>query len=123
MRKKYKNILRNLWDPFDRQYENVIGCNTINRLYITPLGDVLPCPYVHIKVGNIFESTLQEISEKGFSIRKFRENSQKCLAGEDMDFIENHLKHDGATIFNPIPAEIAFPNPTDWVKDHVIAVG
>ena len=63
MRKHYKNMLRNLWDPMDRNREGVIGCNTINRLYITPKLDVLPCPYVHITIGKIYESSLKEIIE------------------------------------------------------------
>ena len=45
MRKEYKNIVRNLWDPFDKNYESVIGCNTVNRMYITPLG---MCCLVHM---------------------------------------------------------------------------
>ena len=65
MRKKYKNILRNLWNPFDRKYEKVLGCNTVNRMYITPIGDVLVCPYVHIKIGNVLEQPLKEIVENG----------------------------------------------------------
>ena len=88
MRKHYKNVLRNLWDPFDRNREGVIGCNTINRLYITPVGDVLPCPYVHIKVGNILVESLKEISNRGFKVKKFRDYSEKCLAGEDTDLID-----------------------------------
>ena len=38
-----------------------LGCTTVNRLYVTPIGDVLVCPYVHIKIGNIFEQSLKEI--------------------------------------------------------------
>ena len=101
MRKKYKNILRNLWDPMDRNREGVIGCNTINRLYITPIGDVLPCPYVHIKIGNIYEESLREISNRGFKIRKFRDYSDKCLAGEDKEFINKYMAKEGTTIFKP----------------------
>ena len=101
MRKHYKNILRNLWDPFDRNKESVIGCNTINRLYITPAGDVLPCPYVHILIGNIFDSSLKEISQKGFKVKYFRDNSQKCLAGEDKEFISKYMSKDNTTIFEP----------------------
>jgi MoaA/NifB/PqqE/SkfB family radical SAM enzyme len=71
LRKKHKNILRNIWNPFDKNYEGVLGCNTVNRLYITPLGDVLVCPYVHIKIGNVYENSLKEISEKGFKIKHF----------------------------------------------------
>ena len=108
MRKKYKNILRNLWNPFDRKYEGVLGCNTVNRLYVTPLGDVLACPYVHIKLGNVFEQSLQEISEFGFSIKKFREHSSLCLAGEDKEFVTKYMMKDGTSIFNPRHAKDIF---------------
>ena len=63
IRKEYKNLVRNIWNPFDRSYEGILGCTTVNRLYITPIGDVLVCPYVHIKIGNIFELTNQSINE------------------------------------------------------------
>ena len=109
MRKKYKNILRNLWNPFDRNYEKVLGCNTVNRIYITPIGDVLVCPYVHIKIGNVYKQSLKEISEYGFSFRKFRENSSSCLAGEDKDFVKKYMQHDGTSIFKPLDPKEIFP--------------
>jgi MoaA/NifB/PqqE/SkfB family radical SAM enzyme len=105
LRKTYKNILRNLWNPFDKHFEGVIGCNTVNRLYITPIGDVLPCPYVHIKIGNVFESSLSEISDYGFSIKHFREYSPLCLSGEDHNFVSKYLSKANQSIFNP-----ALPN-------------
>ena len=115
MRKKYKNILRNLWNPFDREREGVIGCNTVNRLYITPAGDVLVCPYVHIKIGNVKEQSLAEISKKGFSVKHFRNYSSKCLAGEDKDFVKKFMSKEGTTIFNPALADDIF-GPEDFVK-------
>jgi MoaA/NifB/PqqE/SkfB family radical SAM enzyme len=108
LRKKYKNILRNLWNPFDKHFEGVLGCNTVNRLYITPLGDVLPCPYVHIKIGNVFESSLKEISDYGFSIKYFNEHRSLCLAGEDKDFAGKFLSKKGQTIFKPALPENIF---------------
>ena len=119
MRKHYKNILRNLWDPFDRNRESVI-VNTVNRLYITPKGDVLPCPYVHIGLGNVFDSSLKDISNKGFRVKKFRDNSQKCLAGEDLDFISQYMAKDGTTIFNPAVIEDLFKSE-DMYEDDVLA--
>ena len=110
MRKEYKNIVRNLWDPFDKNYESVIGCNTVNRMYITPLGDVLSCPYVHIN-GNVYENTLKEISEYGFSFKRFREYSSLCLAGEDQGLLKT-LCQKGTSIFKPVDASEIFP------KDH-----
>lgn len=119
MRKHYKNILRNLWDPFDRNRESVIGCNTVNRLYITPAGDVLPCPYVHIGLGNVFDSSLKDISNNGFKVKKFRDNSQKCLAGEDLDFISKYMAKEGTTIFKPANISDLF-SEEDLYEDNVL---
>jgi len=108
LRKKHKNILRNLWNPFDRKHEQVLGCNTVNRLYITPLGDVLVCPYVHIKIGNVYEQSLKEIADYGFSIKHFRNHSDLCLAGEDKEFVSKYMCREGQTIFNPSLAKDIF---------------
>ena len=91
----------------------MLGCNTVNRLYVTPIGDVLVCPYVHITIGNIYEKSLKEISEYGFSIKKFREYSSICLAGEDREFIQKYMQREQQSIFNPTPAEKIF-GPDDF---------
>ena len=101
IRKEYKkNLVRNIWNPFDNNHEKILGCTTVNRLYITPIGDVLVCPYVHIKIGNIFEKSLKDIVDHGFSIKYFRNHSDLCLAGEDKDFIKRFMTKDGQSIFN-----------------------
>lgn len=117
LRKKYKNILRNIWDPFDKGYQNILGCNTVNRLYVTPIGDVLVCPYVHVKIGNVYEQSLKDISEYGFSIKYFHDHSDLCLAGEDHDFVQKCMQHEGQTIFNPINAKEFFVKE-DYVNAH-----
>lgn len=108
LRKKYKNILRDIWNPFDKNYELLLGCNTVNRTYVTPKGDVLVCPYLHIKIGNIFEQSLKEIIDYGFSIKYFRKFSKLCLAGEDKEFVSKFLQYDGMSIFNPVHAKDIF---------------
>jgi len=121
LRKKHKNILRNIWNPFDKNYENVLGCNTVNRLYITPLGDVLVCPYVHIKIGNIYKQSLKEISQFGFKIKYFNNHSDLCLAGEDRDFVGKFMTGEGQSIFNPALATEIF-KAEDFV-DGVVPQG
>ena len=108
LRKEYKNLNRNLWNPFDPKLEKIMGCTTVNRMYITALGDVLACPYVHIKIGNVFKNTLKEISDYGFRIKHFRNYSEKCLAGEDLNFIIKFNATPGKTIFNPGNADEIF---------------
>ena len=81
---------------------------------------MLPCPYVHIGLGNVFDSSLKDISNKGFRVKKFRDNSQKCLAGEDLDFISQYMAKDGTTIFNPAVIEDLFKSE-DMYEDDVLA--
>jgi len=115
LRKKYGNLVRNLWNPFDRNNEKILGCTTVNRIYITPLGDVLVCPYVHIKIGNILEQPLKEIVDSGFKVKYFRNHSSLCLAGEDKEFINKFMVKDKQTIFNPADAKKIFKED-DLVK-------
>ena len=115
IRKEYKNLVRNIWNPFDKNNEKILGCTTVNRVYITPIGDVLVCPYVHIKIGNIFEQSLKEIIDHGFSIKYFSEHSDLCLAGEDKSFIKNFMTKTGQSIFKPALAKEIF-SEEDFVK-------
>ncbi len=107
LRKKYPNIVRDLWNPFERGNEKLLGCNAGNILYITPWGDVLPCPFIHIKLGNIKEQSLQEIVDYTFSVKHFSEYSDKCLAGESADFVTKYMAGDISTI-NPVDAKEIF---------------
>ena len=84
-------------------------------MYITPIGDVLVCPYVHIKIGNIFKQSLKEIVDFGFSIKHFRNHSDLCLAGEDKSFIRKFMTKHGQTIFKPALASEIF-SKDDFVK-------
>jgi MoaA/NifB/PqqE/SkfB family radical SAM enzyme len=108
IRKEYNNLVRNVWNPFDRNHEKILGCTTVNRLYVTPIGDVLVCPYVHIKIGNIFETSLKDIVNFGFRIKHFRNHSDLCLAGEDTSFISKYMTKSRQTIFKPALAEEIF---------------
>jgi len=116
LRKDYKNLVRNLWNPFDKSNEKILGCTTVNRLYVTPLGDVLVCPYVHIKIGNILEQSLKEIVDYGFSIKYFRNHSDLCLAGENKEFIKKFMTRDGQSIFKPSHAKDIFEKD-DFIKN------
>ena len=32
IRKEYKNLVRNIWNPFDKNHEKILGCTTVNRI-------------------------------------------------------------------------------------------
>jgi MoaA/NifB/PqqE/SkfB family radical SAM enzyme len=68
------------------------GCGCVDStLHITQYGDVLPCVYVHISIGNIFEESLDDIIKRGQSITCFKKYSRLCLSGEDRTFINKYM--------------------------------
>lgn len=106
-RKKHPQIIRDLWNYFDKNAPLVRGCPIVNLFYVNPLGDVLPCPYVQAKIGNIMEQPLKEILEYGFTIGYFNTFSEKCLAGEDVDFAKKYLGQK-TSVLNPMSAQEYF---------------
>jgi len=68
------------------------GCGAVNSTFqLTKYGDILPCGYIHIAIGNIFEEKLKEIIDRGLSIKYFKNYSPKCLSGEDREFISKYM--------------------------------
>ncbi len=107
LKKEHPSIIRDLWNYFNPEDQLVYGCPAVNLFYVNPQGDILPCPYIHAKLGNIKEEPLKEILQRGFGIKQFREYSSKCLVGEDKSFAEKYLDRE-MTILNPIPYEELF---------------
>lgn len=64
------------------------GCGAVKEiLYITPYGDVLPCPFLHFSLGNVFDESLSSIRDKAMKNEIFDHYHHLCLAAEDKDFI------------------------------------
>lgn len=69
-----------------------MGCISVKGIIsITQFGDVMPCPWIPISLGNIFEEKLKKIIKRGLDIKHFGEWEETCLAGEDRNFIHNYL--------------------------------
>lgn len=69
-----------------------LGCISVKGMIsITAFGDVMPCPWIPISLGNIFEEPLKDIVKRGLSIKYFGEWCKTCLAGEDRKFIEKYI--------------------------------
>ena len=70
-----------------------MGCIAIKGMFtVTQYGDVLPCPYIHISIGNVFEEPLKDILERGLNIKFFGEHVNTCLIAEDRNFIHNYVE-------------------------------
>jgi len=70
-----------------------LGCIGVKRMIsITKYGDVLPCPYIHVSLGNFFEEPLADIVERGLSIRHFGQYCDTCWIAEDRPFIKKYVE-------------------------------
>lgn len=79
-----------------------MGCIGVKGMIsITEYGDVLPCPYIHTSIGNIFNDKLEDIINTGMSIKHFGEYRDTCLIAEDLDFIKKYVE--GKIYNKPLP--------------------
>ena len=68
------------------------GCGCVNsNLHLTQCGEILPCGFLPISLGSIFEESLEEILKRGMSIKHFKEYNPLCISGEDRNFINKYL--------------------------------
>lgn len=79
-----------------------IGCIAVKSMItITKYGDVLPCQYMQIAIGNIFKEPLKDIIRRGLEIKYFGEYIDTCLIGEDRAFIDKYIV--GHVYGKPLP--------------------
>jgi len=87
LERKY-NVFTHLTPGYDLD----LGCISVKRMIsITKYGDVMPCPYIYISLGNFFEEPLKDIIERGLRIKHFGKYRDTCLVGEDRDFIDKYI--------------------------------
>ena len=102
--------LRALHDRFPFAWRDVFphygvlqGCGSVSHnLHITKYGDVFPCVFLQIAIGNVFEESLKDIIDRGFNIKHFREFNPLCLSGEDRNFMNKYMKK---CIGKPVPVD------------------
>jgi len=95
---------------------NAIGCPAgMEKIYITPYGDVVPCPFIHITFGNVREESLEYIVARMQKIEWFNHYQNVCIAAEDARFHRTVLdKIHSLPGPHPVPYNLIFPaTPSD----------
>ncbi|MDD5110450.1 MAG: radical SAM protein [Patescibacteria group bacterium] len=93
----YLNELAQQYDVFTRMspgYGIDLGCISVKRsVTVIQSGDVMPCPYMFISLGNIFDEPFKDILERGLKIKHFAYGEKHtCLTGnKDYHFIKDYL--------------------------------
>ncbi len=87
LEKKY-----NVFTHLTPSYGLNLGCIAVKRMVsITKYGDVMPCPYIHVSLGNFFDEPLKDIIERGMKIKHFGKYVDTCLIAEDRKFINDYV--------------------------------
>lgn len=111
LEKKY-----NVFTHLTPSYGLNLGCIAVKRMVsVTKWGDIMPCPYIHVSLGNFFEEPLKDIIERGMKIKFFGNYCDTCLIAEDRDFIR---EYEEKRIYGkplPVPYSEVF-NKEDFIK-------
>ena len=65
----------------------VKGINTVNHD-----GEIVPCPYMDLSIGNVTKEPLLKILERGMLNSWLGPYRDECIIGENQDFIQFHNK-------------------------------
>jgi radical SAM protein with 4Fe4S-binding SPASM domain len=64
------------------------GCPAFKeKCYLSPYGDVIPCPFIHVKFGNVREQSLKEIRKNALRQEWLKVYHPVCIAAESREFI------------------------------------
>jgi len=68
------------------------GCPAMKEaIYITPFGDVLCCPFIHISFGNLHDESMATIRKRALGYNFLAAHAQQCLVAEDRGFVGSYL--------------------------------
>ena len=85
----------------------VKGINTVNHD-----GEIVPCPYMDLSIGNVTKEPLGDILERGMKNKWLGPYRDECIIGENFDFIKFHnesvAEYLKETPYLPVPYEKGF---------------
>lgn len=99
----------NVFTHMTPSYGSFKGCITMKGIItVTSTFEVTPCPYIHLSLGNLRETPLKEILDRGMRNPWLGPYRPDCLIGEDQRFIRIHTqKTDGVKLL-PVPWGLGF---------------
>lgn len=112
LEKKYK-----VFTHLTPAYGLNMGCISVKGMIsVTQYGDVMPCPYIHISIGNVFKEPLKKIIKRGLGIKYFGEHVDTCLIAEDRSFIKNIIAKKTYDKPLPVPYDEVFTEKDKTLK-------
>ena len=98
-------------------YGSYKGCITVKGIItVTSTGEITPCPYIDMSLGNLKENSLKQILDRGMKNPWLGPYRPDCLIGEDQKFIKIHQKVTSKYKLLPVPYGEGFSD-----KDSLVA--
>lgn len=96
-----------------------MGCIALKGMFsVTQYGDVLPCPYIHTSIGNVFKEPLKDILKRGTDIKWFGEHVDTCMIAEDREFIDKYVVNRIYGKALPVPCSEVFTDEDRTIKPY-----
>lgn len=110
---KYLEDKYNVFTHMSPSYGQPGRCITVNGINtVNHDGEIIPCPYMDLSIGNVVKEPLADILDRGMRNRWTGPYRDECIIGENFQFIEFHNKavkaHLERTPFLPVPYENGF---------------
>lgn len=94
----------NVFTHMTPSYGSFKGCITIKGIItVTSTFEVTPCPYIDFSLGNLRETSLKEILDRGMRNPWLGPHRPDCLIGEDPKFIKIHMEKTRGVTHLPVP--------------------
>jgi MoaA/NifB/PqqE/SkfB family radical SAM enzyme len=91
------------------------GCPAgVERIYLTPYGEVMTCPHVQVSYGNVLEEPLEKIYNRISNFPYLKKFEKDCRHVWNNEYIEKIMKPTFDTFELPIPI---FEHPITKEKD------
>ncbi len=85
------------------------GCAaTLEQVYITPYGDVIPCPFIQISLGNIRETPIQKIWATAVQEGLHGHYHGKCWVAQETGFVKALTR--GTAPYHTLPIHHTVPH-------------
>ncbi len=93
----------NVFTHMTPSYGSHKGCITVKGIItVTSDFEVTPCPYIDLSLGNLKETPLKEILDRGMRNPWMGPYRPDCIIGEDPDFIDFHTRKTAGVKLLPV---------------------
>jgi len=107
--RRYLSLPDVRWDGSSNYLREGCGAG-VEKIAITPYGDVLACALIQASFGNVLEEPLEAIWKRMLRVKEFAEVNDFCLAANDPAFVERYMKKIAGKCAYPCRAAEIFPD-------------